>query len=966
MDSPVSPDRAAKIRDLFDRAVGLAPGDRVRFLDKSCQGDSALRKEVETLLEGYAKADDVLHELELPFDGAEDAYVGRTISHYDIVSRLGRGGMGVVYKAIDTRLRRTVALKFLPPHHSGHADAKRRLIREARAASSLDHPSICTVYDIDEVDGQLFIVMEFVDGLSLAEKIVQSSFELEEAVRIIIDVAQGLAAAHESGLIHRDIKPANVMLTRKGGVKIMDFGLAKFSTEATLTKSGMAFGTAAYMSPEQARGDQVDHRSDLFSLGVVLYEMITGQRAFKGDFPEAVVFSILNENPEPPAALRPEVPPELDRIVTKCLEKKTENRYQRANDLILDLRALELTRDGLGRSLSGQISAKASTKKSGSRWAPQLVATASRVLRSRFAAGVAIAAAISLAVLSGIFVGRSTAPRPSSKTVYTSLVIPEVRFLDTAISPDGRYLAYCHDRTSGNGHILSLYDFETGVTHEVVRNGRVRVPRFSHDSSLFGFIEGKDLFIGPVDLSSEPVRTFEIGIQYVFWAWARDETILFSRGDLKKIERITRHGRVLPDVTEVNPDAGEVLLWPVNFFPDDRLLMLAEDEDAFMDLYALDLETGERTALPGIDNTFSIYAASGHLLYWPPVEQRLYARALDPVTLQFRGAAADVLEIRNLWFALSDNGRLVHYTDSRPPGFVPKLLSRVDFEGVRTPLPFPQDDYRMIRIDPQSERIGVVRNKRIFVADVSGSTPMQQIADSTARSVPVWSSDSEEMLYSRRYGGSIYSVRSTGVGGSRVRLSGNYLRSLVRPVSDYGRTLRFHDGSSNGELVAVLDIAYDQWAESITVVSLADSATVLQVMHPDGLSTPRFSPDSRFMAYTKKTAPGSQVWVASIDGSIDFPLTVDGGSSPTWSSDLSSLYFVRGPALYELPLRVGETIEAIGPPQEIFRTKYPFIYDVMPDGSGFIVAEATEAPSRILTVIENYFEVLKRRAPVSN
>ncbi len=226
--------------------------------------------------------------------------VGKTISHYKILEKLGGGGMGVVYKAEDTKLKRTVALKFLPQDLSRDDESKERFIHEAQAASALDHNNICTIYEIDETDdGQMFIAMACYDGETLKKKIERGPFKLEDAIDISLQISEGLSKAHEKEIVHRDLKPANVMLTKDGVVKILDFGLAKLRGQTKLTKVGTTLGTAPYMSPEQARGEEVDNRTDVFSLGVLLYEMLTGQLPFKGDYHEAIIYSILNEDQEP-------------------------------------------------------------------------------------------------------------------------------------------------------------------------------------------------------------------------------------------------------------------------------------------------------------------------------------------------------------------------------------------------------------------------------------------------------------------------------------------------------------------------------------------------------------------------------------------------------------------------------------------------------------------------------------------
>jgi serine/threonine protein kinase/predicted Zn-dependent protease len=264
--------------------------------------------------------------------------IGKTISHYRILEKLGEGGMGVVYKAQDTKLDRIVALKFLPKHLLCDESAKTRFAHEAKAASALNHTNITTIYEIDEVEGECFICMEYVEGKSIKELIKQKMLSIEEILNISIQMAEGLNAAHKKGIVHRDIKSDNTMLTDEGLVKIMDFGLAKLRGVSKLTRTGSTVGTLAYMSPEQAQGIEVDQRSDIFSFGVVLYELITGQLPFKGEHEAAVIYSIINETPEPLARYKAEVPEGLQRIVDKALAKDRDERYQHIDDLLADLR----------------------------------------------------------------------------------------------------------------------------------------------------------------------------------------------------------------------------------------------------------------------------------------------------------------------------------------------------------------------------------------------------------------------------------------------------------------------------------------------------------------------------------------------------------------------------------------------------------------------------------------------------
>jgi tetratricopeptide (TPR) repeat protein/predicted Ser/Thr protein kinase len=266
--------------------------------------------------------------------------IGKTISHYRIIEKLGEGGMGIVYKAEDTTLKRAVALKFLPPEMTRNPEAKARLLHEAQAAAALDHPNICTIHEIGEADEQIFIAMAVIEGESLRDEIAGGPLRLDRAIDLSVQIAEGLAAAHKKGIVHRDMKPGNVMVTTERRAKIMDFGLAKSRGQERLTKTGTTTGTIAYMSPEQSRGKDVDHRTDIWSFGVMLYEMVTGQRPFRADYDQAVVYLIVNEDPEPMTALRTGVPLELERIAGKAMAKRPGERYQHVDDMMVDLRGL--------------------------------------------------------------------------------------------------------------------------------------------------------------------------------------------------------------------------------------------------------------------------------------------------------------------------------------------------------------------------------------------------------------------------------------------------------------------------------------------------------------------------------------------------------------------------------------------------------------------------------------------------
>ena len=261
--------------------------------------------------------------------------IGETISHYKIIEKLGEGGMGIVFKAEDTKLHRPVALKFLPSSLTSDSEAKERFIKEARAASALDHPNICTIHEINETeDEQMFISMACYEGMTLTDKIAKEQISIDEVIDIATQTVSGLTKAHQRGIIHRDIKPANLVVTEDGHVKILDFGIAKLIGESKSTQENLQIGTIAHVSPEQIKGENFDHRTDIWSLGVVMYEMLTARLPFEGEYDQAIIYSILNEEPTPIKEIRNDVPGELNEIVIKCLRKKDDDRYQSADELL--------------------------------------------------------------------------------------------------------------------------------------------------------------------------------------------------------------------------------------------------------------------------------------------------------------------------------------------------------------------------------------------------------------------------------------------------------------------------------------------------------------------------------------------------------------------------------------------------------------------------------------------------------
>ena len=533
--------------------------------------------------------------------------IGETISHYRVLEKLGSGGMGEVWKAEDTQLRRTVALKFLSSETVGDDEVKARLIREAQASASLDHPNICQVFGIHEEQGETFIAMAYIDGPSLADRIKERPLPLDEALSVTTQIAEGLQEAHEKGIVHRDIKPQNVMLTAKGQVKIMDFGLARLAGRSKLTKSSTTLGTPSYMAPEQLEGAEADNRADLWSLGVVLYELLTQRTPFDADYEQAVAYGILNEEPEPLTALRSGLPVEIDRVIARSLAKNREERYQHADELLVDLR-------GLAKQLASE--------ESKSRPAPATVrpppagagatvrpldASAGTSLR-RLVWGLGLAVGVLLVALGALLM------RPPSSTTQQSIELtigppPGTQGYHTfALSPDGRWLAVAaYTNRAGNQTELWVRPLSADEYRRLADTSDAKFPFWSPDSDQIGyFAEGKLLKVAVTGGGSQTLCDASNGRG---GTWNRDGRILFvpAIGSLSQVSE--RGGE--PEALIPRGDNEDVGRYPW-FLPDGRRFIShfgGSDPASSVGIASLD----EPGGLPLVGNASrGVYAPGGN------------------------------------------------------------------------------------------------------------------------------------------------------------------------------------------------------------------------------------------------------------------------------------------------------------------------------------------------------------------
>ena len=499
MANDLTPERWQKIKELFHEALELEANGRAAFLDEVCAGDDDLRREIESLLAAHNEPDNFIDKAafevaaELLATGEVPSAIGHIIGPYKIIGQIGRGGMGEVYLAQDTRLGRRVALKMLPSRYTSDSDRLRRFKQEARAASALNHPNIITIHEVGQVNAAHFIATEFVEGRTLRSSIEEGAIKHAEAIDVAIQVASALGAAHEAGIVHRDIKPENIMLRPDGYVKVLDFGLAKLversamitdtgsSFTAVDTNPGIVMGTASYMSPEQARGLAMDARTDVFSLGVVLYEMVAGRVPFDGETVSDIIVAILEKQPPPLSATGSGAPGELQAIIDKALQKKKEERYQTAREMLDDLRKLKQDLEIRARIESGsaeELLVGVRTGASGEQASATPVAAITAAnpahvtgrIKLRKKAALVIPA-VAVVVLAAVAVWiywpvEQSIPETPFQPMELVRVNTVRKALDAAISPDGKYVAYV--TSEANRQTIWLKQLATNTDTQIV------------------------------------------------------------------------------------------------------------------------------------------------------------------------------------------------------------------------------------------------------------------------------------------------------------------------------------------------------------------------------------------------------------------------------------------------------------------------------------------------------------------
>jgi eukaryotic-like serine/threonine-protein kinase len=978
--NPMNPERWRQIDQLLEAVLEREPDERAAFLAVACAGDESLRLEVESLLRSDEAAESFIEEpvVALAADVIAErqarALAGQSISHYKILSRLGAGGMGEVYLAEDTKLSRKVALKLLPAEFTSDPGRLRRFIQEARATSALNHPNILTVFEIGEAGEAHYIVTEFIDGQTLRERLKGGRLSPTATIDIGAQIAAALAAAHGAGIVHRDIKPENVMLRRDGIVKVLDFGLAKLvehrpaavtSKASTIgeahTDPGTVLGTVGYMSPEQVRGQEADHRADIFSFGVILYEMLSGRRAFGGESAIEVMNSILKEEPPEFGETNTKVSPQLERIVRRCLEKQPERRFQSASDLGFALEALP---EPSGSRLEAEALPAA----------PERTDKSHR-LRPEWPAW-AVAAALSLLTLGVIWAHFTRRPATDARVFRTSILPPEKSsFEQIALSTDGRQLAF----TAATGGKVQLWVRALDSTEAKPLAGTQGAifPFWSPDSRFIGFFA--DGRLKKIEVTGGLVQTLcELPTAPTGGAWSRAGVILFGRAGGGGLSRISATGGEVTKVTTVDRSYQEINhRYPI-FLPDARhfLYGIMSGQKETRGVYLGSLEGNLKRRILDEETVIKYMAtvpsdtagASGWLVFGR--DSALLAQPFDTSRLEFTGepfslsdkVGSDLVFVNYFTFSVSDSGVLIYdpslkrrrhqyvWVDRRG-----QPINSLDVvAGVFNHMLSP-DEKRFIadRADPLTSVFD------LWLYDASGSNATRFTLDPANDLSPVWAPDGSHIVWaSTRHGVlNLYQKAASNAGEDTLLLKSDYLKFPT-------------DWSRDGRFIIYRQIdpktKSDVWCLNSPVSGEAKPFHLVRTEAQEFAGT--LSPDGRWLAYASDVSGRNEVYVQSFpEGGGKRQVSNGGGSGPRWRRDGRELFYYAGDGkLMVTPVRSGANIE-LGAPVPLFEfragtndvTFAP--YAVTVDGQRFLLNQVVDTePNAPLTVVVNWTADLRR------
>jgi eukaryotic-like serine/threonine-protein kinase len=879
---------------------------------------------------------------------------GTKLGPYEIQSPLGAGGMGEVYRAKDTRLDRTVAIKVLASHLSSSPELRQRMEREARAISSLNHPHICHLYDIGSQDNTDYLVMEFLEGETLAERLRKGALPLNETLKIGIAIAEALAAAHRQGIVHRDLKPGNVMLT-KSGAKLMDFGLAKSATAnsaagvstapllsaartisqaspvSPLTTAGTLIGTIQYMSPEQIEGKEADARSDLFALGAVLYEMATGTRPFEGKSQISVASAILEKEPEPISAIQPLTPPAFEHIVKACLAKNPEDRFQTAHDVALELKWIAQS----GTPVPGsQEQEKEVGKHALLAWA--------------------IAGGLALLLIAFLLWWRAS--RVPQQTTYFSAPLAFAA-RSVAIAPNGHTVAIAGHKESDRNNVLWIYEPGSPDATALANTEGANFPFWSPDGgSIAFFANGK---LKKLSLSGGPVQTLCDAPTGRGGTWNRDGVILLTPSGTLGVGlyKISAAGGTPTQVTVPDKSLSEDShRWPV-FLPDgNHYLYSAINLSGRTDLYSIyvgSLNSNEKRLVVKAKGN-ATYAAPGYLIFYR--DQTLFAQHFDTNKFELSGEAVPLLtdvqffpRISEAVFSASSAGLLVAQRNADSGA---SQVLWFDRKGQQIGVALNPGIYGNVMLSPNGKVLAsdttdpASQNTDIWTYDLENRSARRLTFDPSLDSLAVWSPDGNRIIFAsnRDLKFDLYLKDANGAQDEKV---------IPQDGPDRFPT----DWSRDGKYV-IYGRGSDLW-----YLSFPDLKATQFLKASSTVKSGRFSPDGKWVAYSSNESGRWEIYVSSFpDAKGKWQVSNTGGDQPRWRSDGKELFYLSADSkMMAAPVNTGTNFDAGAPvplfqanPREMVATSELFSYDVSSDGQKFLINTQLKTEGTPMSVILNW------------
>jgi serine/threonine-protein kinase len=951
-------ERWHQVTDLFHAALEQDSVLRPAFLDTACAHDQTLRREVEAMLAAHANAGAFGDEpVSMSTANLPTLQRGTTVGPYQIQEAIGAGGMGVVYRAHDARVRRDVAIKMLPAEYASDPERLQRFEQEARAVGALSHPNLLTLYDVGISGKQPYLVTELLDGETLRVQIGRGPMAWRRACEVAADVAHGLAAAHVKGIVHRDLKPENVMMTRDGRVKILDFGIAKLRPSTTGgttlspdTQPDTVLGTVGYMAPEQIRGLSVDHRADLFVLGAILFELLTGQRAFRGASRVETLNAILHHDPLDDS-VKTQVAAAVEPILRRCLAKDPDSRFQSARDLAFALASL-------GRAGG---TANSSVRDRWARW-------------GRYAAAGVVLLGVVWAVAT--FTRGSVQPTaPPSPQISRFLVPPlagtTIAQLGFALSPDGKALVY---RGISDGKVRLYFrrldQFEAVPLAGTDSSGS---PFFSPDGEWIGFATGGRLKKIRVSGASAAVDVCDVK-ELLGASWASDNTILLSTIQ-HGLQRVSADGGTAQPLLALDKTRGEIDHHnPVLLPGGSAVLFTAHEGEEVFRVAVQSLASGERKVLIA-DGFDAQYLSTGHLVY--AAARTIFAVPFDLANLEITGTPVKMID--NIAtvpdsgrgnFAVSANGSLAFLPEPSRTG---RTLSWIDRSGVETPLPVSPRLFSYPRLSPDGQRLAVsVRDQEredVWIYRFDNRTLLPSAAEGS-NYAPLWTPDGRALIFT-----------STRNRTQRLVVQPLDTDAPAESLVESENRLIAGAWTPGGDALIYVDSPPTEYSEIKLVRRKGDRRPEPLVrIGSDGTADwPALSPDGRWLAFVSFETGAAEIYVQPFPGpGPRRQITAEGGRHPIWRRDGRELFY-RVNTLSRLSLP--DAIAALpfdpvagapaGQPVTLFKvaavnnsTGAPG-YDVTPDGKKFVVVKTSveETMPRNIHVVLNWSHELAERVP---